>query len=117
MGREDKQKELQLETMKREDPEGYRLLLKEQEEAKKSYEELKKRKRLMAAAEERKRREEDGISDEIPEEDRKGKRRRTVQRQQETSPWLKYALGACTVAFIIFNVLNHFHKDKEDKDD
>merc|ERR1712039_61058 len=98
--REDRQKEAEMEQLKREDPQAYKQLLKEQEEARRSFEELKKRKRLMAAAEERKRKAEMGETDEEPEEeDKQAKRRRKLKREPQTSSWLKYALGACGLAF------------------
>merc|ERR1712039_464797 len=85
--REDRQKEAEMEQLKREDPQAYKQLLKEQEEARRSYEELKKRKRLMAAAEERKRKAESGEQDE--EEDEKDKRRKGKRKvtKESDSPW------------------------------
>lgn len=117
--RGDKKEEQEIETMKKEDPEGYKLLQKEKAEAKKSYEELKKRKRLLAAAEERKQREENG-EEELPdeEEERKSKRRRPI-RKTESTGWLPYALGGCGALFVVMNIVNFFSKEapKEEKED
>lgn len=111
--REDKRKEEELETMKREDPEGYKQLLKEQEEARKSYEELKKRKRLQAAAEERKRKAESGESEAEAEEEEKKKIKKRAAMQKKPTGWLPYALGGCGIAFVLFNIVNFFTKEKD----
>lgn len=119
--REDKRKDEELATMKREDPEGYKQLLKEREEAKRSYEELKKRKRLLAAAEDRKLKEEMGEETEEQreqetQEDKKIKRRQRKMQEAQKSGWLPYALGACALAFVAMNVLNYFSKEDKDTD-
>lgn len=124
--REDKKSERELEALKKDDPAAYEQLLKEREEATRSLEELKRRKRLLAAAEERKQKAEGGDASDETEEEKKRKAReerlerlREKQRAEKGGTWLPYALGFLLVAYIFFNILNFFQKDKskDDKDD
>lgn len=116
-----KEKErLELERLKKEDPEGYELRIKEKEEIKRKNEEQRKRERLHNAALDRKLKEEARERGEIVEDEEKpkGKRRTSRRKEPETDTWLPYVLGGLFVAFVFFNVLNFFTKDKDtDKDD
>mmetsp|Transcript_155774 Transcript_155774/g.499367 ORF Transcript_155774/g.499367 Transcript_155774/m.499367 type:complete len:287 (+) Transcript_155774:112-972(+) len=121
--KEDRKADKELEDLRREDPVGYALAVKEREEARKSVEELKKRKRLQAAADERQRREEDG-GDATGEEEAKERRRqerlekrRTMLNKDKTN-WLPYVLAGLLVAFVVFNIVNFFTaKPKKKKGD
>lgn len=117
--REDKQRQEEMETLKKEDPVAYKQMLKEQEEAKKSLEELKKRKRLMAAADERQRKEEAGETEEEEEPEatdgkKKGVKRRKIRESQPTG-WLPYAFGGLGVLFVVANIINFFTGGKDEK--
>jgi len=109
-----KEKErLKMERIKKENPEEYEWLMKEQEDAKKRKDEAMKRERLMAAALERKKREESGDPEEPVEEETRS-RRRNLPTKPTKDTWLPWVLGGLFVAFIFFNILNFFTKDKDD---
>lgn len=116
-----KEKErLELERLKKEDPEGYKERIKEKAEIKRHNEANRKQERLHNAALDRKLREEAKERGEIVEDEDapKAKRRTSRKPQPESDTWLPYVLGGLFVAFILANVLNYFSKDKDtDKDD
>eukprot|EP00933_Yihiella_yeosuensis_P069806 TRINITY_DN7682_c0_g1_i1.p1 TRINITY_DN7682_c0_g1~~TRINITY_DN7682_c0_g1_i1.p1 ORF type:complete len:286 (+),score=84.89 TRINITY_DN7682_c0_g1_i1:184-1041(+) len=117
----EKQREKELEALKKEDPVAYKQLMDEQEAARASFEELKRRQRLQRAAEERKKGK--NKEDETPEQKKERLKQERIQRlveqkrAKEGGNWLPYVLGGLFVAFIFFNILNFFQKDKEDEKD
>merc|ERR550514_1409854 len=129
MKESDAQKErdrLEMERLKKESPKEYKIRLEQQELIFKQTEAEKKRERQMAAAIERKRREEEG-EPEMDDEEAAEAERAKIQRKREIrtkymgkkdeGSWLPYALAGLFAAFLFFNVLNFFQKDKDDDDD
>jgi len=115
---------VEMEKFKREDPEGYRLMLEQQEEDKRQAAEVKKRERMMAAALERKRKQEAGITDEEePKQAPKSKKPKKERTEEApTKPgnsggsWLK-ALGCLGLvagaALLGYKVLVDMQKEAE----
>merc|ERR1719310_1240783 len=129
MKESDAQKErdrLEMERLKKENPQEYKIRLEQQELIFKQNEAEKKRERQMAAAIERKRREEEGepeMDDEAAAEAERAKiqRKREIRTKymgkKDDGSWLPYVLAGLFAAFLFFNVLNFFQKDKDKEDD
>jgi hypothetical protein len=120
------QEQRELEKLKQEDPEAYEERIRQKEVIKKQNEEQRKKERLHAAALDRKRREDAKARGEDVDEEEEEKKAKAAERARraaahrgvpEKTNWLPYVLGGLFVAFIFFNVLNMFTKDKEEEKD
>jgi len=113
-------KRLEMEKLKKENPEEYKQRVAEEERQFKESQEQKKRDRMLQAALERKRREELGLGSEEEEEEKEAKKSRG-RRKVKVHPtswlednWLPLVLGLLFVTYIFFNVLNFAGKGKKD---
>jgi len=116
-------RQLRKEQLKKEYPDRYMEMLEQEEMEFKRAEEQKRRDRILAAALERKRREEEGLPEEDPEAERKLEKQRSRRRVKTSKEnwlqenWLQLVLGLLGIMFVLFNILNFFRGDADEKDD